>query len=53
LGHFFREKSFAFVEIIFFRLKFGENSTLEESLVAGVAIINNKIWPQLVTEQIS
>jgi hypothetical protein len=53
LGHFFHEKSFVLVEIIFFRLKFGENSPLEESLVARVAIINNKIWPQLVTEQIS
>jgi hypothetical protein len=51
LGDFFHEKSFALVEIIFFRSKFGENSPLEESLVARVAIINNKICPQLVTEQ--
>jgi hypothetical protein len=53
LGDFFHEKSFALVEIIFFRSKFGENSPLEESLVARVAMMNNKIWPQLVTEQIS
>jgi hypothetical protein len=32
LGHFSQEKSFVEVEIIFFRLKFGENLPVRETL---------------------
>jgi hypothetical protein len=32
LGYFFHEKSFVYVEIIFSRSKFGENSPIKETL---------------------
>jgi hypothetical protein len=47
LGHFPHEKSFAYIKIIFFSLKFAENFPLKETLMGTTSgchdVINNYV----------